>query len=248
MSIWRKIFGLNKKKEKVTDILSPEMIEHLPAADDATFYRDSKRLLQRFDEYITAAESELEELSIELDDILEQNDAITCTIKKISKEGSWHEKSLLLKFDRLTLHGDNLKQRIEIYSQNIKIYLNLISKIQDVKAMRMNGLCEDKIETIWLEFRETVDHYRNRLMTEEAGFESIPISTHKQEQHLKKLRASMLTESEEVSEEVVTQEVTEEPTETPQERSLDALMGSYASERNIKELHSEDEEDQLELA
>ena len=38
-----------------TPELASDYIEAMPSADDITFYRDSKRLLQRFDEYITAA-------------------------------------------------------------------------------------------------------------------------------------------------------------------------------------------------
>lgn len=172
--------------------ITPEMIEDLPSADDAKFHRNSKLLLQRFDEYITASEAELETLSIDLDEILEQSDVIKDQIFSLNKPGSWFERSMLMKLDRLTLHGDNLKQRIEIYSQNIKIYINLISKIQDVKAMRMNGLAEDKIETIWLEFKETMVQYKERIGAEEAGFQNESVTTSHLEDRLKKLRKEIL--------------------------------------------------------
>jgi len=98
-------------------------------------------------------------------------------LKYLNKPGSWHERHLLLKLDRLQLHCGNLKQRIEIYSQNIKVYLNLISKIQDIKAMKMNGLDEPKMEMIWLDFKETLEIYKNKLITEEASIDSEGVTT-----------------------------------------------------------------------
>jgi len=190
MSFFDKLRQRFKRKTEISEpiLIGPEVIEHLPSADDSKFYRDSKKLLQRFDEYITAAEAENETLCLELDDIIEQQEAIRIQIKSLDKEGSWHERSLLLRLDRLTHYGDNLKRRIEIYSQNIKLYLNLISKIQDIKAMRMNGLSEDRIETIWLEFKEAMEQYKQKLMSEEASFEKETVTTKQLEDRLTALK------------------------------------------------------------
>jgi len=185
--IWKRLFKKKAKEQDKNTSLTPEYIENLPAVDDATFYRDSKRLLQRFDEYITSAEAESESLSIELDACLEQQDDIKDQLVYLNKPNSWHERHFLLKLDRLQLHSENLMQRIEIYSQNIKIYLNLISKIQDVKAMRMNGLDEEKIETIWVEFQQALDQYRDRVITESSGFHSEAVTTNELENRIGKL-------------------------------------------------------------
>lgn len=191
--ILKKLFSSEEPELTEEELpLTPELIENLPAADDVKFYRDSKRLLQRFDEYITAAEMESLQLCEELDDTLEQQEKVKTQLRTLHKPGSWHERALLLQLDRLTLHGDNTKQRIEIFAQNIKVYLNLISKIQDIKAMRMNGLDEEKIETIWLEFKDTVDEYHKRLSAEEAGFQSELTTTSATESRLKELREEVL--------------------------------------------------------
>jgi hypothetical protein len=193
MGFWSILSRLFRKDESLEDMpLTPEIIESLPEADDASFYRDSKRLLQRFDEFITASEVECEALSIELDNTLEMQAALKEQLRTLNKPKSWHERHLLLKLNRLQLHGDNLKQRIEIYSQNIKIYLNLISKIQDIKAMRMNGLDEEKIETIWIEFKDTVDQYRERVTAEEAGFGNESITSPVLEEQLETLRKDVM--------------------------------------------------------
>lgn len=167
-------------------------IEFLPSADDITFNRESKKHLQRFDEYITIAETEAETLSIELDNCLEQKHSLEIQLKNLNKSGSWHERHLLLKLDRLQLHCDNLKQRIEIYSQNIIVYLNLISKLQDIKAMRMEGLDAAKMENIWLDFKETLDKYKDKIMTEESSTDSESVTTKNLEDRLEKLRDSIL--------------------------------------------------------
>lgn len=218
MSFWNLFRRSPAKSDKIE--LTPEYIENLPAVDDATFYRDSKRLLQRFDEYITSAEAESEQLSIELDGCLEQQESLKSQLKTLDKPESWHERHLLLKLDRLQLHGQNLMQRIEIYSQNIKIYLNLISKIQDVKAMRLNGLDEEKIETIWLEFQETLDQYRNRVLSESSGLQSEPVTSRELETRLVKLKEEIFPQEEEE------QEVKVEPPKEPtvKRRSIEDLL------------------------
>lgn len=227
--IFKKLFGSTDPEPKDLS-LTPEAIENLPAADDVQFYRDSKRLLQRFDEYITAAEVESENLSIELDDTLDQQDKIKTQLRTLNKPDSWHERHCLLKLDRLTLHSDNLKQRIEIYAQNIKVYLNLISKIQDIKAMRMNGLDEEKIETIWLEFKDTVEEYQKRLRAEESGFKNEMTTTAILEDRLKELRKEVLPEDEEE-----TSEIQPEPEPTKVRPSLDTLLANAEEEEEYDE-------------
>lgn len=190
MNFWN-IFNKLKRKNEPKISISPETIESLPEVDDATFYSESKKLLQRFDEFITASEAECEILSIELDNILSMQEELKSKLQLLNKPNSWHERHLLLKLDRLQLHSDNLKQQIEIYSQNINIYLNLISKIQDIKAMRMNGLDKEKIETIWVEFKETFEEYKYRVSAEESGFKNEKVTSTIVEDRLKTIRKEL---------------------------------------------------------
>jgi hypothetical protein len=238
MGFWD-LFKRRSKKQVGLD-LTPELIENLPAVDDATFYRDSKRLLQRFDEYITSAEAESESLSIELDTCIEQQEALKTQLKTLDKPNSWHERHLLLKLDRLQLHSENLIQRIEIYSQNIKIYLNLISKIQDVKAMRMNGLDEEKIETIWLEFQETLGQYRDRVIAEASGFHSEPVTTRELETRLGKLRGEIFPHEPEMLDEV---EASPPKIAAPQRKSIEDLM---EEQKAAKHAVKDDEDEEIE--
>ena len=242
MSFW-KLFSRSSNEEPD---LTPEYIETLPSVDDATFHRDSKRLLQRFDEYITSAEAESETLSIELDACLEQQESIKEQLVDLDKPGSWHERHLLLKLDRLQLHSTNLMQRVEIYSQNIKIYLNLISKIQDVKAMRMNGLDPDKISTIWVEFQQTLDSYRDRVMTEAAGFHTEAVTTRQLEDRILELKETIFPErvEEEKKPEKKKVAVKQEIAAAPKRKSIEELLEEQ-DEDDYDDLE-EDEEDYFE--
>lgn len=241
--IFRRLFSGNKIEEETP--LTPEMIESLPMADDPVFHRDSKRLLQRFDEYITAAEAESEILSIELDNILNQEDILRAQLKHLNKPNSWHERHILFKIDRLNLHSNNLKQRIEIYSQNIKLYLNLIAKIQDVKAMRLNGLDQDKIQTIWLEFTDTLNEYKDRLNSEEAGFDYEKVTTAKQEERIAELRKELIPVEEE-KEEIPSKPKIEETEETPLRPPLSELLSKRDTEGEFEDLEDDSQELALE--
>jgi len=107
-----------------------------------------------------------------------------------------------MQYDTAEQYCKNLQQRFEIHSQNIRIYLNLMSKIEDVKAMRMNGLDEDRIETIWVEFKETMQQYKQKIIAEETGYENERVTTQQQEERLTKIRNTLLpkqVESQQIS-------------------------------------------------
>lgn len=244
MGIWNiflRLFSSRSGTEKAP--LIPELIESLPTADDPVFYRDSRRLLQRFDEFITAAEAESEILSIELDNTLNQEDILRIRLQHLNKPNSWHERHILLKIDRLQLHSDNLKQRIEIYAQNIKIYLNLIAKIQDVKAMRLNGLDQEKIETIWLEFKDTLEEYKDRVTSEEIGFHSEQVTSQLQEKRIAELRKEILPPEKEES---VPPEKEEEKIEV-ENTNIRPSISELLSQKEIDEIHEDEDERELAL-
>jgi len=56
----------------------------------------------------------------------------------------------------------------------------------------MNGLDEQKIETIWIEFKDTVDQYRERVASEEAGFANEIITSPVLEEQLESLRKDIV--------------------------------------------------------
>lgn len=184
---------LPKKKEE--KVITFSDIKADLAALEVTNIKDTKKQLQHLDELISIAEMEIITLSKELDSIIREEKKVENEIKSINYPNSWSEQSLLLKLKRLRTHGENLKQRITIYSQNIELYLNMISRIQDLRAMKMGGLDESKIENIWLEYKEELEQYRNRLLTGHAASEkTTPLAELSDD--LDKLRKELLPEPE----------------------------------------------------
>ena len=118
--------------------------------------------------------------------------------------------------------------------------------------MRMNGLDPDKISTIWVEFRETLEQYRDRVMTEEAGFSSEAVTTRQLEDRLVELKDSIFPERLEVEE-------GEEKIETPKEvvttplirKSIEELLEEKDSAEDSYESYevyeSYEDEPELEL-
>lgn len=156
--------------------------------DEEEIFKKSKLILQQLDEYITASELESENLSIQLDTVLSEQETIRNKIKGINKPESWHERNLLLKLDRLVVHGNNIRQRVELFSQNIKVYLNLMSKVEDIRVMRLNGLETDKIQNIWLEFQNSLETYKEKIATEAVTETKESVTANATEERLLKLR------------------------------------------------------------
>jgi len=166
--------------------------------DEEEIFKKSKVILQQLDEYITASELESENISIQLDNVLAEQDTIRNKIKDLNKPDSWHERNLLLKLDRLVVHSNNLRQRIELFSQNIKVYLNLMSKVEDIRVMRLNGLETDRIQNIWLEFQHSFETYKEKIATEAVTETKESVTAGETEERLLKLRQQVFDLPQEV--------------------------------------------------
>lgn len=190
--------------------------------DEEEIFKESKKILQQLDEYITASELESENLSIQLDAILSEQEVIRTKIKELNKPDSWHERNLLLKLDRHVVHGNNLKQRVELFSQNIKVYLNLMSKVEDIRVMRLNGLETDRIENIWLEFQQSLETYRQKITTEAVTETREPMATVATEERLFKLRQQVFGLP--VNKELSVSPITSGPIDQPTRPALEKVV------------------------
>jgi chromosome segregation ATPase len=160
----------------------------------AQFIKDSRKKLQRLDELTTTAEMEIELLSEELDKIVDDEKEVKERVKNLNKPGTHLERGLLMKAKRLKTHGDNLKQRIDIYHQNIELYLNMMSRISDIHAMQMGGIDETKIASVWLEFKEELETYRDRLVTANATNDDCQFTIEALETQMDSLRKEIFPE------------------------------------------------------
>lgn len=173
MALWENFKKIFKKRRSGEPELLPD-----DKTVEASFLADSRKQLQLFDEHATVAEAKIEQLSEEIDRY-EQEDLLSQETLKSCPSNSWLEKNLLLKIERGRVHTENLKRQVEIYNQNIRVYLNLMSKIEEMQAMRLGGLSEDKIQNIWLDFKEKAEQYQNLLHTDEASREPQSFLTEK---------------------------------------------------------------------
>lgn len=182
MPLWEKVKKFFSKPPEEPDLLPEDNISL-----EAGFLADARKKLQLFDEFVTAAEAKIEQLTEEIEKYEKEEAAFTFLLQQSSKE-SWNEKNLLLKIERGKVHTANLKRRIEIYNQNIRVYLNLMSKIEEMQAMRLGGLSEEKIQNIWLDFKERTEQYQNLLHTDEAAREPHSFLTEKLSSSLESLK------------------------------------------------------------
>lgn len=156
--------------------------------DEEEIFKKSRVILQQLDEYITVSEEESATLCRDLDVNLSEREIIQNKIKELNKPDSWEERSLLLKLDRKVVHGNNLRQRIELYSQNIKVYLNLMSRVEDIRVMRLHGLETEKIQNIWLEFQNSLEEYKEKIATEAVTESKESVTSSATEERLVQLR------------------------------------------------------------
>ncbi len=74
---------------------------------------------------------------------------------------------------RLRRQLDNLESRMAIYDRNITLHLNLISKIQDMQAMALRGVTEEKIDEIITEFEQHLAEFSEVVRAGETALEGV---------------------------------------------------------------------------
>lgn len=194
MKFWDWITNSWTTTKKEESGFTPIKVSELPNFGEVevlTNLKDSKKQLRHLDELVSIAEVEIISISKDLDKSLLEEDKVKEEIQAIQGKQTWQEQGLLLRLKRLKTHSNNLKQRVIIYSQNIELYLNLISRIQDKQAMKMGGLDETKIENVWLEYKEELEAYRNKLITGTSSVEGDTAITADTQEKLKKLKAEI---------------------------------------------------------
>jgi len=205
--------------------------------DEEEIYKKSKIILQQLDEYITTSEIESENYSIQLDGILAEQDTISLKLKELNKPNSWHERNLLLKLDRLMVHGNNLRQRLELFSQNIKVYLNLMSKVEDIRVMRLNGLETDRIQNIWLEFQNSLETYKEKIATEAVTETKESVTSSVTEERLLKLRHQVFglpeVEKEDLESVGELEKQLRTPPPLPVRPSLEKVLDSFETDEDL---------------
>jgi hypothetical protein len=79
------------------------------------------------------------------------------------------ETIVLRRIERLQKQRENLDRQVSIYNENINLHLNLISKIQEMDAMRSRGVAEDQIDQLVEDVEGHVEEYKRVSIAAESG-------------------------------------------------------------------------------
>jgi hypothetical protein len=79
------------------------------------------------------------------------------------------ETIILRRIERLEKQRANLEKQVSIYNENVNLHLNLISKIQEMEAMRSRGVSEDEIDNLVDDVQEHVEQYKRVSIAAEGS-------------------------------------------------------------------------------
>jgi len=79
------------------------------------------------------------------------------------------ETIVLRRIERLQKQRENLDRQVSIYNENVNLHLNLISKIQEMEAMRSRGVEEDQIDRLVEDVEAHVEEYKRVSIAAESG-------------------------------------------------------------------------------
>lgn len=120
--------------------------------------KDTMRLLDELDRNLTKNEIATEKVRKDARN-LEQLEKKECE-KLASGTLSKNEELFTLQtIKKIRMQLKHLEKRMSIYQKNIDLNLNLISKLENIKAMKMKGIEEENIDDIVNTFEEEFDIY-----------------------------------------------------------------------------------------
>jgi len=79
------------------------------------------------------------------------------------------ETIVLRRIERLEKQRANLEKQVSIYNENVNLHLNLISKIQEMEAMRSRGVSEDEIDSLVDDVQDHVEQYKRVSIAAESS-------------------------------------------------------------------------------
>lgn len=124
--------------------------------------RSTQELLRGLDHLLTTNEVQFKELDDEINK-LERLEQIEVGRIKTGELTGRQKRNALLYIKRLRKQMDAYEQRLRIYDRNMNLHLNLISKIQDIEAMKLRGVDETRIDAILMEFEENLEKYNETM-------------------------------------------------------------------------------------
>ena len=129
---------------------------------------DLPATLIELDRSLTSNEVQVERLQQEILQ-LEKNESREIARIRSRELSKREERFALQTVKQLRNRLQQLEQRILIHRRNIDVNLNLIAKIEDIKAMQMKGIAEEQIDDIVSEFSASLDEYLDTVSSVELA-------------------------------------------------------------------------------
>ncbi|MHC4390808.1 MAG: hypothetical protein ACYS22_05750 [Planctomycetota bacterium] len=154
--------------------------------------RSTHDLLRGLDDLLTRNEVEFKELDYEIQK-LEALEKAEIDKIKTGEVGGRQKRNVLLHVRRLRKQLDNYEKRLRIYDRNMNLHLSLISKIQDVEAMQLKGVSEQRIDAIIMGFEENLEKYNETMSAAHVldGTKAMQVSS-QEERELAALESELL--------------------------------------------------------
>ncbi len=129
---------------------------------EENFNNKTMSMLQKLDQLLAHNKIQLQKLQ---EEILVLENQEQREVEKI-KEGhlSTREESFSLQdVKRLRKQIQNLEQRASIHDKNIDHNLNMISRVQDIEAMQMQGVEESEVDEVAYLFEKEMDDFQKKI-------------------------------------------------------------------------------------
>jgi hypothetical protein len=127
-----------------------------------------RELLRGLDELLTTNEVEFKELERELERLESHERDEMARIRDGLVEGR-QKRNALLSIQRLRKQMDNYESRLRIFDRNMNLHLSLIGKIQEIEAMKLRGVDEQRIDRIVMDFEEHLEKWNDTMSAAEVA-------------------------------------------------------------------------------
>jgi hypothetical protein len=151
-----------------------------------------RELLRGLDELLTTNEVEFKELERELERLEAHEKDEMARIRDGLVDGR-QKRNALLSIQRLRKQMDNYENRLQIYDRNMNLHLSLIGKIQEIEAMKLRGVDEQRIDRIVMDFEEHLEKWNDTMSAADVAETSKQTLSAKDDRDLAALEREIVT-------------------------------------------------------
>lgn len=153
--------------------------------------QSTSELLTQLDDVLTRNEVELKAVQKEYEKLEAVERAEAEKVRGGAVSGR-QKRYTLQAIKRTRLQLDNLEQRMAIYDRAIRMQLNLIAQIQNIEAMALTGIDENKVDEIVAEHDTRLAEFTDAVEAIESSLAVTPALRQEEDAELAALEAEIL--------------------------------------------------------